>query len=640
MNMNVLKNISIGKRLIVGFALVMILMLGIVLPAVISNINSVVKKAEERELKSLFESANAEIESEGRLGEALSSLVATLQAPPRLMAEGDRDTLALDMVPVFKKMNEAYAVKQFQFHTPPATSFLRAHKAEKFGDDLSSFRATVVETNNSKKTVRGLEKGVAGLGIRGIAPMFYQGQHIGSVEFGMSFGQRFFDQFKSKYGAEISLYLHNDGGYKAFGTTLQGEPLLSQREMDAAMSGEVVVGQHRYGQTPYAVLAKRVLDFSGNAVGVLEIAMDRSHYVTAIATARNTTLTIGIVALILGMAVAGLIAVSISRPIRAAVDAMDDIAAGQGDLTKRLQQNGKDEVAMLSTAFNRFAEKVCTIVRQVAQVTGDLNKEFNDLSGITNRTNNGAQQQLNETDQVATARNQMTATVQEVARHATDASRAAMQADDEAKSGREVVNKTIDSIDALVREVEKAATVNEKLDKDSEKIGAVLDVIRGIAEQTNLLALNAAIEAARAGDQGRGFAVVADEVRTLASRTQESTQDIQQMIERLQSGAREAVKAMVESRGQTERSVSQAAEAQASLARITDAVTTISDMNIQIASAAEEQTSVAEEINKNVLTIRDIVEHTAEGAHQSTAACERMSALAGDLQKLVSRFKT
>jgi len=639
------KNLKIAMRIQIGFAVVLILGLSVLLPIVNMKISDVVYEAEKKELINLYKSAMAEIESEGRLATAMSYIVSSVPEMTQAMAEDRRDDLAVITVPIFKELKNQYGVRQFQFHLPPATSFLRAHKAQKFGDDLSSFRKTILATNRTKKPVKGLEKGVAGLGIRGINPIFYQGNHIGSVEFGMSFGQEFFDKFKKTYGVDIALHIKRNNDFKTFGSTLRTAEnikttLLEKEDLNSAIKGSVVITRSKLLDTPYAVYGKSIADFSGNTIGVMEIALDRTHYAAAISDARNIIVLMGVIALVVGLFVAFLIGRTIANPIKSAVNAMNDIAEGDGDLTQRLNESGKDEVAQMGAAFNRFSEKVRLMVLQVSGSTSQLAAAAEEMSMITNETNQGVQKQQAETEMVATAMNEMTATVQEVARHATEASSAAQSADNEALNGKAVVQQTVSTINTLANEIEEATGVIFKLESDSDNIGTVLDVIRGIAEQTNLLALNAAIEAARAGEQGRGFAVVADEVRTLASRTQESTQEIQTMIESLQQGSRNAVKAMESSQNQSQQSVEQAQKAQGSLDAITEAVTTISNMNIQIASAAQEQSSVSEEINQNIVNISHVVEQTAEGAQQTLTASNELANLANELQNLVGQFKT
>ncbi len=346
------------------------------------------------------------------------------------------------------------------------------------------------------------------------------------------------------------------------------------------------------------------------------------------------------IAIALFTLVATLIGRSVSRPLGKVVVAMQDIAQGEGDLTRRLDAAGRDEVAQLAREFNRFVAKMRESMQQVATSTTGVAEGSARLSVITEQTTHDLRQQLAETEQVATAMNEMAATVQEVARHASEAAGAAAQCDAEAKAGREVVGQNRDAINLLAADVEKAAEVIQRVEGDSQSIGSILDVIRGIAEQTNLLALNAAIEAARAGEQGRGFAVVADEVRTLASRTQTSTQEIQDMIERLQQGAKEAVTVMAAGRAKADKGVQRATAVAESLEKIAGAVGTISDMNIQIASASEQQSSVTEEVNRNVVNIRQITEQSSESAQQTSAAGENLASSSQQLQALVNQFKT
>ena len=610
-----------------------------IVPVVNSLITNAIYNAEENELRQLAISAEAEIASEGRLAVAMSALVVNVEEFQSAFANGERDYLSQQLLPAFAELRKNYGAVQIQFHTPPATSWLRLHRPERHGDDLSAFRHTVVETNRSQRTIQGLEFGVEGLGIRGMSPISHQGKHIGTVEFGMSFGQAFFDQFKAKYGVDIGLYLNESGNFSVFGTTRKDGMLLSTEQMRQALDADVVIDRVHNTSGNFAVYLQSVEDYSGKSIGVIEVSMDRSAYASAISTARNTTLVITAAAIAIGLLLAWFISYSITCPLRQAVHAMHDIAEGEGDLTHRLEQKGSNEIADLAGAFNQFASKVQAMVQQVTRSVEQISTASEEMSLITDQTNKEIQSQQSETDQVATAMNQMTATVQEVASHAARAADSARQADEEAQDGKRIMQQTLNAMDTLANEVENAAGVIHTLEKESEEIGTVLDVIRGIAEQTNLLALNAAIEAARAGEQGRGFAVVADEVRTLASRTQASTQEIQNMIERLQSGANNAVKAMEAGQTQARKGVEQASLAGASLETITKSVTTISDMNMQIASAAEEQSSVADEINRNIATISQSADNTAHGSQQTAIAGDELARLAAELRELVGHFK-
>ncbi len=636
-----LRNFSIGLRIAIGSALVLVLALAIITPLVLGQVEEIVGQAERREMQALYGQLMDRLAAEERVAAALADNIAATPHFGELFANGDREGLKAELLAVFRTMRDKYAVNQFQFHTPPALSYLRLHEVDKHGDDLSSLRRTVVEVNESKKGVRGLEVGVAGLGVRGVAPVFHQGRHIGSVEFGMSFGQPFFDTFKAgatDVGLEISLFLKRDAKFQPFAKTYTGDNLLTDTELAGAISKPLLTVRQLGGKSK-SVYARQVTDYSGKPIGVVEIAVDREYYEAALAGARNSTLLIGGVALLLGIGISTLLSLSIRRPLCNTCDAMEDIAQGEGDLTRRLQTTGRDEVAQLAAAFNKFVERIQQTVARVGGSTTQLAAASEELSTITAVSKQSIDRQQQQTEQVVTAINEMTATVQEVARNAQNAAEAARQADGEARTGTEVVTATIDAIDTLAREVERAAEVIQQLEIHSNDIGQVLEVIRAIADQTNLLALNAAIEAARAGEQGRGFAVVADEVRTLASRTQASTKEIEETIAKLQNGARDAVKVMAEGRGKALFSVEQAGKAGDALNSITRAVATISDMNAQIASAAEQQSAVAEEINKNVHTINAITEENAKGAEQTAESSDGLARLANELQQLVGQFR-
>lgn len=338
---------------------------------------------------------------------------------------------------------------------------------------------------------------------------------------------------------------------------------------------------------------------------------------------------------IIGVVLAG----TLLRPLRLMKDNLDDIAAGEGDLTRRLAVTSQDELGDLASSFNRFVDKIHSLVSQISGMTGQLTGLVGEVSSQAQRSEQAMERQRHETDQVATAINEMSAAAQEVAKSAQGASVAAQKTDEEGQSAKRVVDGSIKLIHALVEDIRNSGSSLDSLQKDVSSIVSVLGVIRSIAEQTNLLALNAAIEAARAGEAGRGFAVVADEVRALASRTQQSTQEIQGMIDRLQKGTQTAVDAMRRSSEAGDGTSVQANQAGSSLDAIGELITTINTMNAQIASAAEEQTAVAEEINRSVHQIASAVDTVADETRQSAQTSRSLNDLGQRLGALVGQFR-
>jgi methyl-accepting chemotaxis protein len=349
----------------------------------------------------------------------------------------------------------------------------------------------------------------------------------------------------------------------------------------------------------------------------------------------------GIAALVLVLiAIAGVFLTgTIVRPLRLMKDNLDDIASGDGDLTRRLTVSSGDELGELAGSFNRFVDKIHGLVSQIVEMTSQLTGLVGEVSDQAHRSEKAMERQRHETDQVATAINEMSAAAHEVAKSAQGAAVAAQQTDAEGQTARRVVDGSIKQIHALVSDIRSSGTSLDSLQNDVSSIVSVLGVIRSIADQTNLLALNAAIEAARAGEAGRGFAVVADEVRALASRTQQSTQEIQNMIDRLQTGTQGAVEAMRRSSEAGDGTSAQANQAGASLDSMAVLIGTINSMNAQIASAAEEQTAVAEEINRSVHQIAEAVDSVADQTQQSAHTSRNLADLGQRLGKLVGQFR-
>ena len=328
----------------------------------------------------------------------------------------------------------------------------------------------------------------------------------------------------------------------------------------------------------------------------------------------------------------------IRKPIQRLVDQAEQVA--NGDLTSHLDYSrfADDEIGTLAKSFGRMQQNLRTLVQELASAVDQLSSAAEEVSAIAEQSAGGQQRQQSEITYLATAMNEMSSTVNEVARNTTQAATAAQQANQEALAGGLIVNETLQTIQQVANEVEQVAKVVHELEQDSSKIGVVLEVIRGIADQTNLLALNAAIEAARAGEQGRGFAVVADEVRTLAQRTQQSTQEINNIIGTLQQRGKQAVAATQEGQQMVSLCVQKAELAGHSIESIAAAVAEISDMSTHIATATEEQNSVAEDLNRNIININTACSELAEGTNQTSSACKELSALAHRLSELARRF--
>lgn len=348
---------------------------------------------------------------------------------------------------------------------------------------------------------------------------------------------------------------------------------------------------------------------------------------------------VGILVALLGLIAIVLMARGIAKPLRDMVSMLNDMAQGEGDLTRRLVTHRQDELGQIAQGFNTFLDKLQGMIKQVVSSVQNVSDSSEHTADIAIRTSLGVHKQLTEIELVATAVHEMTATAQEVASNATQAAEATRNADTAAQHGKATVITTANTISHLADEIMRAASAVQTLEQDSKNINSILISIRSIAEQTNLLALNAAIEAARAGEQGRGFAVVADEVRNLAQKTQQATEEIQRMIEQLQTGTHTVVEVMENSQKRTTDCVTHAQQAAAALEEITQAVSVINQMNIQIASAAEEQSAVADDINRNVSNIGNVAEDVSAGAEEASNASAKLTQLAEQQRRLINQFK-
>ena len=631
-----LNKLSIRNRIQFGFALVSSLGVLLLLSTMLQTLDQQLQRSERDTMQYLQQAAQDEIRTQQQRALSLSAAIARQPSIQRAFAARDRARLRDELLPVFEYLKANAGIEQMQFHLPPATSFLRLHDPDNFGDDLSSFRHTVVAANQARKNVAGVEEGVGGLGVRGVVPVTENGEHLGTLEMGMSLRQSFADAYKATHAADIGIYRPDGNGFAALIST-SDRLLFDVPAMQQAMRGEVVVTRVEHAGRSLAAIAVPLRDYSDKIIGVVTVYADRSAGVAAYQSTVKQTVMIAFAILLAGMLAAWVLARSIVVPLGRLTSAFRNIAEGEQDLRLRLPEEGNDELTRVASLFNRFIGKVEKTVVEVMNEAGELGSSIDYTYRMTAEAYQTAKHQQHKTQEVSAAMNEMSATAQEIAQNAASTAMATEEVESSSVQGNEAVASGSQAMLGLADAVMQASASIQVLDEYSTNIGSILDVINGISAQTNLLALNAAIEAARAGEHGRGFAVVADEVRQLAQRSQGATGEIQDMIRQLQEGVAQSVALMQQSQQQAA-SVSQATEyMQTSLNAITGATGRVSDMSTQIAAAAEEQTTVSEDINQNLVIINDGALETV--AHASNIN-ESASTMGAGIAKLIRQMRT
>ena len=431
-----------------------------------------------------------------------------------------------------------------------------------------------------------------------------------------------------------------DGDGKILVSSHADQVLKSLKEVSPEQTPSLAPGFHHVLQNG----SERLVSFTPVAglpsvKWYLALSIDQAKAYAPVTQARNLAIVATLVAVIAIILLLGLLIRVLLRPLHDLTRAMDDIAEGEGDLTRRLPVQSRDEFGALAEAFNHFVARIHTSIRDVAQSTGELNQGTRRVLEASQSSMQQSDIQAQRTTSVAAAINELGAAAQEIARNAAHASGEASTARAQGEEGREVLDEALHAMQALSAKIGTSCEHIEALNGKTANIGQILEVIRGISEQTNLLALNAAIEAARAGEAGRGFAVVADEVRSLASRTQSSAQQIQQMIEELQSGSRDAVALMQESQRQSAHSMQVAKSAGERLGSVTERIGEIDGQNQSVATATEEQTSVVETLNMDISEINLLNQQGVDNLQATLAACTALEAEAGRLQRLVGGFR-
>ncbi|QUS38729.1 methyl-accepting chemotaxis protein [Tardiphaga alba] len=615
-------------------------------------IGGIVDRADRSELQSNYDALQSRLLQEARRAAAMSAVVATIPAAQQAVARNDREALQQLFGPGFARLKSDYGVDQFQFHTPAGLSQFRVHQPAKFGDDLTGFRKTVVVANSSMKPVVGLEGGVAGLGIRGVVPVADKGKHLGTVEFGLTFGQGFFDEFKRDRGVDVAFYLADKDGFKTFGGTLNKTSFFDTAAYRSATAGSFVIRPGELNKTPVVALLGPVKDFSGQSIGAVEIVMDNSEYMASIAQARLLAACMAAICLILAATGGLLIARSISRPILAITHAMRELA--DGNLSIALpQRRGTDEVGQMAQAVEIFKQNAIRVSHfQTEQDANNARVEQEKRAIFTALADNFESNVRKVVDHVSSAATEMQHTAQSMSAvveqcrvQSNEVSDASVSATDNVQTVAAASEELSSSIAEINRQLaQSSAAVGKAADSGrrsnarmqslaaaAEKIGEVIALINHIASQTNLLALNATIESARAGEAGKGFAVVAGEVKSLATQTAKATEDIRAQIASIQDETKAAVD-----------------EIQAVCVTI-DEVDKISSI---IAAAIEEQGAATQEIarnvnqaaartddvSRNISSVTSGISTTGIAAHDVLGSATKLAAQSETLRGEVDRF--
>ena len=599
-------------------------------------------QSEQHKLESAYLQVLSMFESQS--AEALSMALLTAEIPDmqRLFAERNREELSHLALPIYKNLKEKTHLSQMQFLTPPATSFLRLHKPEKFNDDLTAMRATVVQANQQKQPVSGIEIGLAGLGLRGVVPVYFEGKHVGVVEYGKDLNDELLLSLKKQFGIDISFLTPEGNDFKTQAKTASmAIPQVYFPLMRKVMEkGDIIFEQAHVDGKDMLVVLGPVKDYTGKAIGVLVIPRDIGLTLAAISANLYKMLAGGAVFLVLLLlALNFTINLLMNRPLRMVIGQFEK--AGQGDLTQRMinKDGRRDEFAELGAGFNAFMNNVQTMVIELQESVQTMNTSSGELSTLAKGMETGAKTSSDRANSVAAASEQAATNVNMVA-----------TATEEMSSTISRIAENTEQASSITRAaVEQARGATEKvnvLGKAASEISKVTEVISEISEQTNLLALNATIEAARAGEAGKGFAVVANEIKVLAKQTSEATQQIRRQIEGIQTSTgatieeiREITK-VIDQVNEIVTTIASAIEKQAVTTseiggNVVQAAQGITEVNENVAQTSAVSGEIASDING----VSGVIQEMSSSAGEVNGKADDLAALAEKLQELISRFR-
>ncbi|MEO5345556.1 MAG: methyl-accepting chemotaxis protein [Magnetococcus sp. YQC-9] len=618
-----------------GFAIVLV---GTLLTITnLNNMSDLILQSERAALEAHLKAVHNAIAAESRTAVSMSALVANIPLVQDKFAAGDRKGISELFLAGFSELTKHHGVEQFQFHTPPATSWFRVHKPEKYGDDLSAFRHTVTATNKQLKAAYGVEGGVAGLGARGVVPVFQNGKHLGSVEFGLSFGQSFFDTFKKRNGVDVGLHLLDADGFKTMGSNLGPKPLLETEILKKAMNGEPQLEHREIHGEVHAVLASEITDFAGKSIGVIEISMESTAYLEALRHARISSLGVGTLSILFGLLMAMLIARHLVGRLQAVVDGVNRVASG--DLSVPVPLDGRDELADLARATDDMRLKLHEMASEVDTRAAQVHQAAREISDAVAGQATTSTQMSSSVAEITSTMEELSASSNQIAEQARSVVDIANQTLDGSRKGSEAMQTVLGRMSDIRDDRQLVLKEIVELGTKSKQIGKVMEIIDNLADQTRLIAFNAALEASSAGEAGRRFSVVAGEIRRLADSVTDSTKEIETKINEIQDSiSRLVVNSERGSMGVVAGTTASTNTAER-LGEIVKAATTTTHAAQQISLSTQQQKIAS---NQVVVALREIVSAssvTAQSITRISQVSREMLGLSERLENMVGQFK-
>lgn len=590
----------------------------------------IIESGEERELDHLAGVIQAKLEEQTKAAQDMALSIASNREVQRIFAERDRNRLLEMLLPVYQAVKHRYA--QMQFHLPDSTSFLRLHEPNRYGDSLQSFRFTVNEANRALKVAAGLEEGRGGYGLRVVAPIFFDNQHIGSVEFGGDFGPGFIEGLKADFGGEYFIYQLRDAGiaWEEHGAQAAGLLAATADADNFPATNEILSGvsqgtsqQYISRDNRYRVLLVPIGDFQREIIGYLKVVRSREESLARITSSQKSGYILGITATLLTALLLYFLQGHLLKPL--VILARVTEAMGAGDFTKEISHSSNDELGQISSALTDLRTKTATMAGRIAQVSLSLTKSSHQLSA-------SMEEAAASIEEVASTTNHFAANADSLSGHMTEMSVEANTILSHATDGNNALGRIVQSTGALSLQMASIGSTITELGDSSQAIERIVSIMADVAEQTNLLALNAAIEAARAGASGRGFAVVADEVRKLAEESSHAAKEIAELVREIRKATSQATKEMASGAKAAEASAQTAEENSHTIGQI------IHGME-RLAQRVKDMSAALQNIEDGSQQIAAITEEQSANTQEIAHSAQELSTMAEELQELLEWFK-